>query len=96
MGIVNDFAIGVLSQGPLFRCLIGLYARKRYDRKPALVPRSGPYKPLLTHRSKVTPISPSSRRSRWTAGEETAKLKRLLAEQMLDLAAMKELVSKKW
>jgi len=25
-----------------------------------------------------------------------AKLKKLLAEQMLDLAAMKELVSKKW
>ena len=28
--------------------------------------------------------------------DETAKLKKLLAEQMLDLAAMKELVSKKW
>ncbi len=27
---------------------------------------------------------------------ENAKLKKLLAEQMLDLAAMKELVSKKW
>ena len=28
--------------------------------------------------------------------DENAKLKRLLAEQMLDLAAMKELLSKKW
>ena len=28
--------------------------------------------------------------------EENAKLKRLLAEQMLDMAAMKELLSKKW
>ena len=28
--------------------------------------------------------------------DENAKLKKLLAEQMLDLAAMKELVSKKW
>ncbi len=28
--------------------------------------------------------------------EENAKLKKLLAEQMLDLAAMRELVSKKW
>ncbi|GGG68481.1 transposase [Salipiger pallidus] len=27
---------------------------------------------------------------------DKAKLKKLLAEQMLDLAAMKELVSKKW
>ena len=28
--------------------------------------------------------------------EENAKLKKLLAEQMLDMAAMKELLSKKW
>jgi len=28
--------------------------------------------------------------------DKNAKLKKLLAEQMLDLAAMKELVSKKW
>ena len=28
--------------------------------------------------------------------DENAKLKKLLAEQILDLAAMKELVSKKW
>ena len=28
--------------------------------------------------------------------DENAKLKKLLAEQMLDLAAMKELVSRKW
>ena len=28
--------------------------------------------------------------------DENAKLKRLLAEQMLDMAAMKELLSKKW
>jgi putative transposase len=28
--------------------------------------------------------------------DENAKLKTLLAEQMLDLAAMKELISKKW
>ena len=28
--------------------------------------------------------------------DENAKLKKLLAEQMPDLAAMKELVSKKW
>ena len=28
--------------------------------------------------------------------EENGKLKKLLAEQMLDLAAMKELVAKKW
>ena len=28
--------------------------------------------------------------------DENAKLKRLLAEQMLDIAAMKELLSKKW
>jgi len=28
--------------------------------------------------------------------DENAKLKKLLAEQMLDLAAMKDLVSKKW
>ena len=27
---------------------------------------------------------------------ENAKLKRLLAEQMLDMAAMKELLSQKW
>lgn len=31
-----------------------------------------------------------------TLEDENAKLKRLLAEQMLDLAAMRELVSKKW
>ena len=29
-------------------------------------------------------------------GEENAKLKKLLAEQMLDGAAMRELLSKKW
>ena len=28
--------------------------------------------------------------------DENARLKKLLAEQMLDLAAMKDLVSKKW
>ena len=28
--------------------------------------------------------------------DENAKLKKLLAEQMLDMAAMKELLSKKW
>ena len=28
--------------------------------------------------------------------DETAKLKKLLAEQMLDMAAMKDLLSKKW
>jgi putative transposase len=28
--------------------------------------------------------------------EENAKLKRLLAEQMLDTAALRELLSKKW
>lgn len=28
--------------------------------------------------------------------DENAKLKKLLVEQMLDLAAMKDLVSKKW
>ena len=28
--------------------------------------------------------------------DENAKLRRLLAEQMLDMAAMKELLSKKW
>ena len=28
--------------------------------------------------------------------DENAKLKRLLAEQMLDMAAMKALLSKKW
>lgn len=28
--------------------------------------------------------------------DENANLKRLLAEQMLDMAAMKELLSKKW
>jgi putative transposase len=28
--------------------------------------------------------------------DQNAKLKRLLAEQMLDMAAMKELLSKKW
>ena len=28
--------------------------------------------------------------------DENAKLKRLLAEQMLDMAAMKDLLSKKW
>ena len=28
--------------------------------------------------------------------DENAKSKRLLAEQMLDMAAMKELLSKKW
>ncbi len=28
--------------------------------------------------------------------DENAKLKRLLAEQMLDMAAMKELLSKTW
>lgn len=31
-----------------------------------------------------------------TLEDENAKLKKLLTEQMLDLAAMKELVSKKW
>jgi len=29
-------------------------------------------------------------------GEENAKLKKLLAEQMLDVAALRELLSKKW
>ena len=31
-----------------------------------------------------------------TLEDENARLKKLLAEQMLDLAGMKELVSKKW
>ena len=31
-----------------------------------------------------------------TLGDDNSKLKRLLAEQMLDMAAMKELLSKKW
>jgi len=31
-----------------------------------------------------------------TLEDENAKLKKLLAEQMLDMAAMKELLSKKW
>lgn len=31
-----------------------------------------------------------------TLEDENARLKKLLAEQMLDLSAMKELVSKKW
>lgn len=31
-----------------------------------------------------------------TLEDENGKLKKLLAEQMLDLAALKELVSKKW
>ncbi len=31
-----------------------------------------------------------------TLEDKNAKLKKLLAEQMLDLAAMKELVSKRW
>jgi len=31
-----------------------------------------------------------------TLEDENAKLKKLLAEQMLDLAAMKDLVAKKW
>ena len=31
-----------------------------------------------------------------TLADENAKLKKLLAEQMLDMAAMKELLSKKW
>lgn len=31
-----------------------------------------------------------------TLEDENAKLKKLLAEQMLDAAAMKELLSKKW
>lgn len=33
---------------------------------------------------------------RVTLARENARLKKLLAGQMLDLAAMKELVSKKW
>ena len=31
-----------------------------------------------------------------TPEDENARLKKLLAEQMLDLAAMKELVARKW
>ena len=31
-----------------------------------------------------------------TLGDDNSKLKRLLAEQMLNMAAMKELLSKKW
>ncbi len=32
----------------------------------------------------------------WQLEDENAKLKKLLAEQMLDVAAMRELLSKKW
>ena len=46
-------------------------------------------------RKTLAPREPSIHGPR-TIARENAKLKRLLAEQMLDMAAMKELLSKKW
>jgi hypothetical protein len=41
-------------------------------------------------------IEPLSAIGPRTMARENAKLKKLLAEQMLDMAAMKDLPSKKW
>ena len=47
-------------------------------------------------RSRFSGMEISEARKLKALEEENRKLKKLLAEQMLDLAAMKELVSKKW
>jgi putative transposase len=45
----------------------------------------------------VAPLVRATMAARLKALEdENAKLKKLLAEQMLDMAAMKELLSRKW
>jgi len=47
-------------------------------------------------KSKFGGLEVSDARRLRTLEQENSRLKKLLAEQMLDLAAMKELVSKKW
>ena len=47
-------------------------------------------------KAKFGGMEPSEAKRLKALEDENAKLKKLLAEQMLDLAAMKELVSKKW
>ena len=48
------------------------------------------------YKSKYGGMEPSDAKKLRALEAENSKLKKLLAEQMLDLAAMKELVSKKW
>ena len=48
------------------------------------------------YRAKYGGMDVSDARKLKALEDENAKLKKLLAEQMLDMAAMKELLSKKW
>ena len=47
-------------------------------------------------KAKFGGMEPSEAKRLKALEDENAKLKRLLAEQMLDMAAMKDLLSKKW
>lgn len=47
-------------------------------------------------KAKYSRITVSEAKRLNTLEDENAKLKKLLAEQMLDMAAIKELLSKKW
>jgi len=47
-------------------------------------------------KAKYSGMTVSEARRLKTLEDENAKLKKLLAEQMLDMAAMKELLSREW
>jgi hypothetical protein len=51
---------------------------------------------VSTWKAKYSGMTVSEAKRLKALEDENAKLKRLLAEQMLDMAAMKELLSKKW
>jgi putative transposase len=53
-------------------------------------------RPLLQLEAEFGGMTVSEAKRLKALEDENAKLKKLLVEQMLDLAAMKDLVSKKW
>ena len=71
--------------------------------KPHTAPLEAPVDPLGHHvrtfynwKAKFGGMTVSEAKRLKALEDENAKLKKLLAEQMLDLAAMKDLVLKKW
>ena len=63
--------------------------------QPRTLPEAGG-KSGLRSKAKFGGMTVSEAKRLKALEDENAKLKKLLAEQMLDLAAIKELVSKKW
>ena len=62
------------------------------------LPPDGPPRRLTFYawKAKYSGMTVSEAKRLKALEDENAKLKKLLAEQMLDMAAMKELLSKKW